>query len=380
MMLFEDTGGEGTPGTIKEQPSGQAARVWAEAEYLLWWMKGASLPPLLTTSAPGTAQAQAGVLGDSRTVVLFGGSSVNGDLRSGGRFTLGCWLDDCQRIGVEGGYFLLESLARHFDIVSGGSPILARPFFDVAANRPASELIAFPGVARGNFFATASSTGLLGADALLTANLCCGCNYRLDAMGGYRFLRLADRLAIGEDLVSTGTAIPGAPAGTVIAVRDRFDTVNEFHGFDFGLRGEVRRGGWLLQGSAQVAVGNNHEVLDINGATTAAVPGMAAVTREGGLLALESNIGHFSRDRTVVIPEFGLKVGYEVTSGVRIYAGYSILYWGEVARAGSQVDLNVNPRLLPPVSAPVGPLRPAARFEDSGFWAQGIDLGLELRY
>jgi predicted O-linked N-acetylglucosamine transferase (SPINDLY family) len=227
---------------------------------------------------------------------------------------------------------------------------------------------------------TASSTGLLGADALLTVNLCHGCAYRLDAIGGYRFLRLADRLGIGEDLVSTGTGIPGAPAGTAIAVRDQFETVNEFHGFDVGLRGEVRRGPWLLRGSAQVAVGNNHEVLDINGATTAAVPGRAPATNEGGLLALESNIGHFSRDNTVVIPEFGLKVGYEVTAGLRVYAGYSLLYWGEVARAGSEVDPNVNPRLLPPATSPAGPLRPAARFEDSGFWAQGIDLGVELRY
>jgi hypothetical protein len=107
---------------------------------------------------------------------------------------------------------------------------------------------------------------------------------------------------------------------------------------------------------------------------------MGPVTREGGLLALQSNIGHFSRDHTVVIPEFGLKVGYAVTSCLRVYAGYSLLYWGDVARAGNQVDLNINPRLLPPVMSPVGALRPAARFEDSGFWAQGIDLGVELRF
>jgi hypothetical protein len=31
------------------------------------------------------------------TAVLFGGSNVNVDLRSGGRFTLGGWLDDCLR-------------------------------------------------------------------------------------------------------------------------------------------------------------------------------------------------------------------------------------------------------------------------------------------
>src|SRR5262249_17406064 len=159
-------------------------------------------------------------------------------------------------------------------------------------------------------------------------------------------------------------------------VADRFATVNEFHGFDVGLRGEVREGPWILQGRAQLAVGNNHEVLDVSGATTVTEPGMAPVTRPGGLLALESNIGHFSRDRTVVIPEFGVKVGYQVTSCLRLYAGYSLLYWGDVARPGNQVDLNVNPTLLPPVTAPAGLLRPAPRFQDSSFWAQGIDLGV----
>src|SRR5579885_3479831 len=29
-------------------------RVWVDAEYLLWWTKGSPLPPLLTTSPPGT--------------------------------------------------------------------------------------------------------------------------------------------------------------------------------------------------------------------------------------------------------------------------------------------------------------------------------------
>jgi Putative beta barrel porin-7 (BBP7) len=374
-------GGECLPAACGESPCGPPGRVWAEADYLLWWMKGASLPPLVTTSPAGTPQARAGVLGVPGTVVLFGGSDVNADLHSGGRFTLGTWLDDSQRFGIEGDYFLLESKAAGFSASSGGNPILARPFFDVLSNRAASELVALPGLSTGSVSATASSTGLVGADALLSANLCCGCNYRLDAIGGYRFLRLADRLGITEDLTSTGPpGTTGAPVGTAIEVADRFDTVNEFHGFDLGLRGEVRDGPWILQGRAQMAVGNNHEVLDVNGATTVTEPGMAPVTRPGGLLALDSNVGQLSRDRTVVIPEFGVKVGYQVTPCLRVCAGYSLLYWGEVARAGSQLDLNVNPRLLPPVTEPVGPLRPAPRFEESNFWAQGIDVGVELRY
>jgi hypothetical protein len=61
--------------------------------------------------------------------------------------------------------------------------------------------------------------------------------------------------------------------------------------------------------------------------------------------------------------------------------GYTFLYWGEVLRAGNQIDQVVNTNLLPPATGPVsGPLRPAARLADSSFWAQGISLGLELNF
>jgi hypothetical protein len=346
-------------------------------------MKGASVPPLVTASPVGTPLQQAGVLGAPGTRVLFGGSDVDGGVRSGGRFALGAWLDDGQTFGVEGGAFFLEGKSADFSAASGGNPILARPFIDATTNRPASELVALPGLLSGSVSASASSTGLVGAGALLRANLCCGCDYRLDVVGGYRFLRLADHLGVREDVVSTSPSNPNfIRQGTAITVTDQFDTHNEFNGFNLGLRGEVRRGAWVLRGLADVAVGNNHEVANVSGATTVSVPGAPPpVTNVGGLLALQSNIGHPSRDRVVVIPEFGLQVGYQLTAHLRAYAGYTFIYWGEVVRAGDQVDLAVNPNLLPPAAQPVsGPLRPAPRLENTTFWAQGIGLGLELRF
>jgi hypothetical protein len=357
-------------------------RIWMDSEYLVWWMRGAHLPPLVTTSPAGTPATQAGVLGAPGTVTLFGGDRVNDDARSGGRITLGAWLNDCQTLGVEGDFFMLSSKGTGFAASSAGSPILARPFFDAATGRPNSEVIAFPGLLAGSVFANAGSTGLLGADALLRCNLCCGCNYRLDAIGGYRYLRLSDHLGIAEDLVSTSPTNPNlVPLGTTFALADHFDTRNEFHGFDFGLKGELRRGSWVLQGVAQAAVGNNHEVVNISGATTVTVPGLPPVTSEGGLLALPSNIGHFSKDRVEVIPEFGARLGYQVTPHLQAFAGYTFLYWGDVVRAGNEVDPVVNPNLLPGSGTPtIGPRRPMPLLTGSSFWAQGIDLGLEFRF
>ena len=363
--------------------AGARTCIWAETDYLLWWMRGAALPPLITTSPSGTPATQAGVLGAPGTAILFGGNRVNDDVRSGARFTLGAWLDDSHRLGVEGDFFFLSSRGSGFDASSSGSPILARPFIDATTGQPNSELIAFPGLLAGSISVHAASTGLLGTDALLRANLWRGCNYQLDVVGGYRYLRLSDGLGVAENLVSTSPANPNfVPQGTSIILADQFYTRNEFHGFNFGLKGRLCRGPWVLEGRALMAVGDDREVLNISGTTTVTVPGAPPpVTSAGGLLALSSNTGHFSRERGEVIPEFGVRAGYQVTCALRVFAGYSFLYWGDVLRAGNQVDPVVNPNLLPNSgTAGTGPRRPLPLLAGSSVWAQGIDLGLELRF
>jgi hypothetical protein len=83
----------------------------------------------------------------------------------------------------------------------------------------------------------------------------------------------------------------------------------------------------------------------------------------------------------VVIPEFGARAGYQMTPGLRAFVGYTILDWGEVVRAGNQIDETVNTSFLPPATRPVsGPSRPAARLAESSFCALGISLGLELNF
>jgi hypothetical protein len=345
-------------------------------------MKGAALPPLVTAAPAGTPAAQAGVLGAPTTTVLFGGNDVNDGVRSGMRFTLGGWLNDCHTLGVEGDFFMLSSRGAGLAASSTGNPILARPFFSASTGLPDAELIAFPGFLAGSVAAHSGSTGLLGADALLRCNLCCGCNYRLDAVAGFRYLRLSDHLDVEENLVSTSPANPNfVPQGTSILLSDRFDTRNEFYGFNMGLKGSVQRGPWVLQASAQVALGDNHEVVNISGATTVTVPGTAPVTSPGGLLALPSNIGRFTKDKFDAIPELGARLGYQVTSHVQVFAGYTLIYWGDVVRAGNEVDLTVNPTLLPgSATPPTGARRPMPLLNQSSFWAQGIDLGFELRF
>jgi hypothetical protein len=83
------------------------------------------------------------------------------------------------------------------------------------------------------------------------------------------------------------------------------------------------------------------------------------------------------------VPEVGLNVGYQVTSCVRVYAGYTFLFWNNAARPGEQIDRIVNVSQVPSAVGPgglVGTPRPAVLFKDTEFWAQGVNFGLEFRY
>ncbi len=355
-------------------------RFWVTTEGLLWWMKGERLPPLVTTSPVGTPQNQAGVLGADSTTVLFGNSTVNNNVQGGWLINTGFWLDENRRWGIEGNFFMLSTPATNFSAASNGETILARPFFNAVTNQNASELAAFPGLSNGSISANAVTTGLIGAGALFRANLCCSCSFRIDWLGGYRYLNLNDRLNIDESITSTSTANFIVP-GTTLAVGDRFATRNIFNGFNTGLSGVYQRGAWGVQGLAMIAVGDNHRVVDIDGATTVIVPGLPSVTNPGGLLALPSNIGHYSSDHVAVIPQFGANLYYQIRPWLLANLGYTFLLWPQVIRSADAIDTSVNPNLLPSANPSAGgPTHPVFTGGTSTFWAQGINAGLTLRF
>ena len=167
------------------------------------------------------------------------------------------------------------------------------------------------------------------------------------------------------------------PFGTTFNIYDDFRTRNEFYGGELGLIGTKYKGRWSLEGMVKVALGNNRSKVSIDGATTSAVPGQTPNTLPGGLLALPSNIGTYSRNDFAAIPQFSLKVGYQWNCHLRTFVGYDFLYWNTVSRAGDQIDLRVDTNQLPPGSA--GDYQEFT-YRDTTFWAQGISGGVELRW
>jgi hypothetical protein len=388
-------------------PAAYLSGLWIKADQLTWWTRGMNLPPLVTSVRAGTDLTQnAGHLpaGSNGTIILFGDERVDDEIRAGGRLQVGTWLNRCRSFGVEGEFFALENSATHFRLWSDGNPVISRPFFNVVDNEQQVERVAFPRGSSGSVDGSASVDTLSkfeGAGVRLLFNLCeteycwqdrfdpCvvhhGC-YRSQLIVGYRFLRLDDTLAVREELTATnlgdiiGNGTVEAPTGdAAFLIQDTFATKNQFHGAELGMLFELRRGRWSLDILPRIALGNTHETVYINGSTRTTSADGTQRTGTGGLLALSTNIGRYERDAFSVVPQIGATLGYQVSRHTRFTLGYSFLYWSRVARAGEQVDLRVNPNFLPEGDQ-TGAARPAFAFQETGFWAQGMNFGVDIRF
>jgi hypothetical protein len=249
-------------------------------------------------------------------------------------------------------------------------------------NEEFAQLTSFPGVATGNLGINEESH-LWGAEINGRCRLCSGCDYRLDLFGGFRYLDLEEWLALAENGLNAVNAPPPFP-GDRFLVQDFFLTRNQFYGGQLGLIAEYDRGPFSVEARGQVALGDTHQNILIDGDQVFTDPNGTTHVFRGGLLALSSNIGRFTRDRFSVVPELNLNVGYQLTDHIRAFVGYDFLYWNNVVRPGGQIDRNIDITLIPnfpvPGAVPTGQNRPSAPQSGSDFWAQGMTVGLEIRY
>ncbi|MFL5245529.1 MAG: BBP7 family outer membrane beta-barrel protein [Gemmataceae bacterium] len=353
---------------------------WLRGEYLLWWIKDSKIPALLTSGSAGDPLP--GALGQPGTAILFGGGNVDNYNRSGARFIAGYWFDDEQDFGVEGTYFFLASRSVKVDLRSSalpGSLILGRPFLNVATGMQDVGIIALPGLTSGTV-EVLSTSRLQGAEFNVAAKLPLGCAFHLTGLAGFRYLQLDENINVADnEMVSPNTVLIG---GDAISVIDKFDAHNRFYGGQVGARGDYHSGRWSFEVLSKLAVGGMRESVRILSET--AVTSAAGLTVfPAGFLALPSNSGRFSRDDFAVVPEAGATVGYQITDHLRATFGYTFLYISSVTRPGDSIDLALNPNQIPlslTAGPLIGPVRPIARVQDTEFWAQGLNFGLEFSY
>lgn len=357
-------------------------------EYMLGWRKKRYYPPLVTTSPPGTIRDDAGVLFRTGTRTVFGDDTYDGGARSGGKATLGMWCDPCKSFALVGNYFLMEEADEDYFSTSLGDPIIARPFFNTFLDRQDSLLVAYPGVVEGSINVDTQNNvqgaelygrGALAAifegvpllDGLFSYTR--GTGYRVDFIGGYRWTKVSDDLAIHTQRTSIDP-VGALPVGTKIATTDVFATDNSFHGGTLGLMGDVQTGPVIVSIWGKCTLGNQREEVAINGNNTTITPDGMVSIRNSGLLAMPTNIGNFHRNHFVAVPEAGISVRYAVTKHLELSLGYSFLYWSSMILAGDQVDTFVNLTQLVP-AAFTGPARPAFNFRETDFWLQTINAG-----
>ena len=365
-----------TAGVASAQtPAGDGPRFSTSAEYLLWWVKDSPAPPPLLST---------GVLGAPDFSVVLGGRPFDLGLQQGGRFTASYRLTPDWTI--EGVGFFLPQTSVTKTVSSSGAPGSVRlvvPQFRVDEGREFRLTMANP----GEFFGSARESlrsGMDGAELNVTRTIARGAGWRVDALGGFRYLRLREELSF-----STSSVDIEAP--DVFMPIDVFAVDNQFYGGQLGVKADYTWGAWFAQGTAKVALGVMRESIDVSGSllTNDFNDFGAPQVFAGGLFALPTNIGQHRRDRFAVVPEVGLKVGYRLTSWASVFVGYTFLYSNRVVRPGTEVDRAINTtqsmtfqstQTPPPTLTLQGEARPAVRFRESDFWAQGLSAGLALSF
>jgi hypothetical protein len=361
-------------------------RLWGSVEYLLWFTKSANTPALLTTSPPGTPFATAGRLSTPGTRILEGNDGLDVGGASGIRATIGGWFAETQDLfGWEASGFVLEKRSDITHYTSGGSQILARPYFDAIAGIEGALVIAHPApnaLIAGPYVGSYSQTlsqHIWGAEGNLIANIGDLAYSRNYLLFGFRYFDFHEKLT----MASTSYA-PAINFGTQVV--DVFNDRTQFYGGQFGLRKTFDVTQRLsVDVTGKCALGVASQTAGAAGYTQGFNANGAFLQSAGGLYAVRTNSGRFERDRFAVLPEADLKVHYRVNQNMTVFVGGNFLYVSSVVRPGEQIDRRIDLRNVPVASpilraTPGATAQPAPRIAESDFWVTGLTAGLTIQY
>jgi hypothetical protein len=350
-------------------------RTSIRAEAPLFWRRGHSTPPLITTSPVGTAADIAGQLGRNTTDILQEGV-FGQDARAGLRLTFSTYLDDCRAHAVVVRYWNAGTINDRNIFDSNDFPILARPFRNTSnPTTPANDtqLVAFPGDSFGRAEVHGRSE-LYGLDIGLKRLIYSNRFSRVHWTYGYQQVSLGERLAIHSETTVIGNLPP--LQGATIAVSDHFRTNNRFNGTNFGLQKTRRFGCFHLETLIQLGLGNLRREVQVSGMTTTSSAGSSSSSNEG-LLARQTNSRRIVDDTFVITPEVGVNLAYALTPGIDFTIGYNYMMVPKVYQASSLMDPDLRVNLSDPL---VGQLDPQLNLQQTRYWVRSLGLGLQIRY
>lgn len=350
----------------------QGRSVWATGEYLLWFTRNQT-SPLVALSVPAGSTALGTLPAGTPVTALFPGDGrkIDFDAQSGVRGRVGTSFGTA--FGADIGGFVLDRKSTGFSGSSSGTPSLARAYTRASDGTQQYLYSALPGAYGGQLTATAD-TRLWGIDGNVRTEW-----YRLfvdrsELLTGFRYVNLKESLQISDRSDLAG--------GVTSAVRDSFQTENEFYGPQAGFH--VRLFGYRgmsLEIIDTFGLGAVRQKVTIDGSNSlTGFPDEAT-----GLYAQKGNIGSHSRTQFAATNEGTVNLGYEFTPHIRGHVGYSIFWLSSAVRPGTAVDQTINDSNIRYIANPppdATSTRPNLDFgrAASDFWAQGLTLGLTIEY
>ncbi|QEG43641.1 BBP7 family outer membrane beta-barrel protein [Roseimaritima ulvae] len=345
---------------------------WLRAELLLWFPQARRSPVLAATNAlPGGLP----VVGQAGYTPQFGGEIGTG-LETGFRADVGKYFADGQ-LGLGARLWFLSDAEEGYSASSNGDVGLGLPIFDTQFGGESAVLAAFDDGVNPELNGSLSiDTELSIASSEFYARLLFaqGKDYRVDMIGGYSYFNIEDDLQLNLNAVRVARPADGLTRN----FSDHFNTTNNFHGGQIGFENLVTRGRFSIRTLTKVHLGNMSQRVEIDGSSQRFFAGGPAPEQfDGGILAMD-NQGVQRRDVFAFAPEANFKLNYRMRNYVNFSVGYTFIYWNHVALAGDQIDRNVDTSGLLSNAGTVA--SPSRKFEDRGFFVQGIDLGVSVDY
>ncbi len=410
-------------GNSKDKPrsqvtDGRAAPIWTpapslnfygSAEYLMWWVKDASLPVPLVSGGP-VATTHHGLLGvpasnGADSTVLYGAphtpaqggeDSQRFQNFSGMRLTLGYSFGNEHRFGVEASGFALQQQSvgygAHGD--AQGNPVIGIPVYNSVPYkiggmtiREGEDSLPFalpndPTRSRGSGIITgavniANQLELWGAELNGVISLYRKPSWELSGLVGVRFVDLSESL----NLTAQIRGLSGFYSGQSGVVVDEFSTRNEFFGGTLGLRESYSSGRLSVDVTAKVSLGVNHQIQNIAGGFSSVNFTAPFSSGTEGIFAQPANEGRTSSDKFAVVPEAQIKIGYALSPRLRATLAYDFLYYSNVMRPGDQINRAIpKGQTFNQADPVVSTTSPSRLSKTSDFFAHGVSVGMELRF
>ncbi len=346
-------------------------RWWASAEYLYWWTQDSSINAPLATQNPSSFA----VIGQPGTRVIFGKDSSNDTFNfsaiGGYRITIGGWIDDGYRYGIEGSGFGLSQAKQTFiaSSVGVGKPILDVPFISIPSG---SENVLVGN--RPNTITDSDTFQPYSVELNALYDITDNIKFPLIMTAGFRVLGINENLKLNDAIYNT----PGLPVGSTFNVQDKFSTKNIFYGLQIGARTDLPYEKWDFSALAEIAFGINTQQLKVRGETNI---NNQTIIQPIGLFAEPSNIGTFRENQFAILPELEMKVGYHLNKAIYPFFTYNILYINNIIRASNEIDRRINQSQNPLIGGSgvlTGPAYPAKQFNNTSLWMQGVSIGMEI--